>query len=265
MMKTIKEIYFTVEDVFNGMDATTITPSGSYPNVTYEILTTYLYYKPLYDASKLFQTNAPRAIMPILEESVIEYFYDILKWIQLYLSDYSCFKVEVKPHEDVKISDIMPDFNTYGANPANYDTRFRDAINSFSERFANWINESLEIWIPKFKIYDNFDYSEFLLNPDKVITKEDISTPRVAKSYSRTRKINDTPEEVGDFTGDGFVNQIEQESYNDVAPTGTDTTESTTTDHDVERNLRILNECLNQVRNIYRAWMIDFRRKVLVD
>lgn len=265
MMKQIKEVYFSVEDVFNGMDATTFTASASYPNVSYEPLTSYLYYKPLYDASKHFQTNAPRVIMPTLEESVIQYFYNILKYIQLYLSDYSCFKVEVLPHEDVKITDIMPEFNDYSLHPSSYDTRFRNAINTFSERFADWVRESLDVWIPRFKIYEKFDYSEFLTNPDKVITKEDISTPRVARSRSQVRKVNDAPEEVGDFTGDGFVNQIELVNNQDNAPTGTDTFSSTVSEHDVEKELRILNECLIQVRNLYRQWMIDFRRKVLID
>ena len=264
MMKTIKELFFTVEDVFDNIKVLQY-PQNAYPNVPYGILGDWLFYKPKYNEYISPSWNQGRSIMPqITDVDTQALLNNVLKFIQLYLADYSCFKIECEPHENISIDEVLPDYYTYGTGE-NYNEKFRKPSNEFIERFAAWIKESLEVWIPKFEIYKNFDYSEFLLNPDKVITKEDISTPRVAKSYSRTRKINDTPEEVGDFTGDGFVNQIEQESYNDLAPTGTDTTNTTSTDHDVERNLRILNECLNQVRNIYRAWMIDFRRKVLVD
>lgn len=251
MLKS-KEQFITIEDFFNTVSAS----ETSYPNHNYAALNGYIFYKPK-------ESNPAVNMYVSLTTEESPYFDTLLLLIQSYLKDYSVCSYEVSCGEELNPSDIFIKMSSY--NPATYPERYKNECNKFMENFVAWIRESKETWIAKLKIYDNFDYSEFLLNPDKIITKEDISTPRVAKSYSRTRKVNDTPEEIGDFTGDGYVNQIEQESYNDIAPTGTDTTESTTTDHDVERNLRILNECLNQVRNIYRAWLLDFRRKVLVD
>lgn len=257
MLKS-KEQFITIEDFFSSIVPS--HPSYAYPNVAYGNLDGILFYKPKYDESS---ANTPVSLYVQLDSDDTTKMNTLLQMIQNYLKDYSVCSYEVGCGEELNPKDIFISMLDYSA--ATYPERYRKECNDFMQRFSAWIRESKETWFAKLKIYDNFDYSEFLLNPDKIITKEDISTPRVAKSYSRTRKVNDTPEEIGDFTGDGYVNQIEQESYNDIAPTGTDTTESTSTDHDVERNLRILNECLNQVRNIYRSWLLDFRRKVLVD
>lgn len=260
-MITTKEIYYTIEDVFKRFAFS--TSPQVYPNVKYNNtnsnnseLKDLIYYK---------STSAVDLNFPVLEiaSDNEKLFNNILNYIQLYLSDYSCFKIECEVHENIEISTLLPKRINYDYN--TYPQKFIKSVNEFSMRFVSWIKESIEFWIPKFEIYDNFDYSEFLTNPDKVITKQDISTPRVAKSRSQVRKINDTPEEVGDFTGDGYVNQIELVDNTDNAPTGTDQFDSTVTEHDVEKQLRILNECLAQVRNLYRQWMIDFRRKVLID
>lgn len=263
-MITTKEIYFTVEDVFDNIKALEY-PLNAYPNVPYGLIGDWLFYKPKYNELLSPSWNQGRSIMPqVTEEDEQTLLNNVLKFIQLYLAEYSCFKIDCQPHENISIAEVLPSYYDYGTGE-NYNERFRESSNNFVERFASWIKESIEVWIPKFKIYENFDYSEFLTNPDKVITKEDISTPRVARSRSQVKKINDTPEEVGDFTGDGYVNQIEFVNNTDNAPTGTDEFSSTVNEHDVEKTLRILNECLLQVRNLYRQWMIDFRRKVLID
>ena len=185
------------------------------------------------------------------------------------LCDYSCFKIELryedKPYDSTDMANLLVDYTTY--DPATDTTK--DAVlkefNDFVMRFSSFIAESLETWCKKLDIYNEFDFSYFLDNPDKIITKQDIDTPRVAKTRISQRLLNDTPEETGDFTGEAYANQFEKITNTENAATGTNQFDSTISELDYKNILKNLNESLNAVRNIYRQWLLDFRTKVLID
>ena len=176
-MITTKEIYFTVEDVFNLYTQENI---HYYPKVELDGIDSLIYYRPPRREGQTGNRYKAVGITKLVSNENKAYINNVLRYIELYLKDYSCFKIEVAPHEEIHLEDILMHMADY--NYLTYPERFKSPLNAFSERFAAWIDESIEIWIPKFKIYENFDYSEFLTNPDKVITKEDISTPRVAEN-----------------------------------------------------------------------------------
>lgn len=261
-MPNVKIQYITIEDIFFEIGNQLL--SRNYPEVEYGDLINYFFYKRKSPATKT------KVLATITETDHLGYINNLLKlFVERMLCDYSCFKVELryeeKPYDSTDISNLIIDYDAY--NPASDTTKdlVLKEFNDFVMRFSSFIAESLETWCKKLDIYNEFDFSDFLNNPDKTITKQDIDTPRVAKTRISERLLNDTPEETGDFTGTGYANQYEKITNTENAATGTNQFNSTVTELDYKNILKNLNESLNAVRNIYRQWLLDFRTKVLID
>lgn len=255
------EQYFTVEDIFFKIGQEH-SENNRYPNVHYNSIVTYMTYKRRDSIEP--KTRMVLNIFTPQESDIMNKFDTLLiNYIEPFLSDYSCFKVKLDyNHELISVDEFVEEY------PDFYSTLPQEMLNewnAFVLRFKNWVEESKDIWIKKFDIYAHFDYESFLDEPDKIITKQDIETPRVAKTRVSERMLNDTPEEEGDFTGEGYANQYEKITNTDNVATGTNQFDSTIGEHDPAKVIDLLNKNLNAVRNLYRQWMLDFRSKVLID
>lgn len=117
-------------------------------------------------------------------------------------------------------------------------------------RWARWYKDSIERYTTLISAYESIENK--LLG--KVTTTVDLSG---SNSNENTQTNNNTPQNSGDFTGDGYVNNA---SHNEGT---TQIISNSTTATDLNTPIERLNEVREKLHNLYADWADEFARFVV--
>lgn len=135
-------------------------------------------------------------------------------------------------------------------------------FNDFVRKLSYFMTSSTN-YIERINFYTTYK-SQFMSPTSETITLGGSDSSSKTGSSSSTGKYNNTPQELGDFEGDGYANEVTTSNSSDSA-SSTIRYGKTSTHTKNENIAKRINEADKAIKNIYIEWLRYFRNVCLLD